>query len=275
MPNTLCEFCNMEIKTSDDLLTCSRCGKVYHKECWEVMGGCNHSQEKLNNEQTLTYFNNTQEQTDSNLIYCTHCGNKVDKNALVCPNCGVKIFDGTKINTNQQTNFSEFSKYQEPAISHNYVDMVKHVLLLIFTLGIYHCVWIYKTTEYTNQIKPGQERNVTANLLLCLFVPFYIIFWYYKTADIIEENNSNFKTLTLIFSIFIPILSSILVQDKMNKMNLNNTLIKNNFSYSNQQLSYRNEAIIIEEIKKYKELLDIGAITQEEYDIKKKEILDL
>ena len=31
----------------------------------------------------------------------------------------------------------------------------------------------------------------------------------------------------------------------------------------------------VEELKKYKELLDLGAITQEEYDIKKKEILGL
>ncbi len=30
-----------------------------------------------------------------------------------------------------------------------------------------------------------------------------------------------------------------------------------------------------DEIKKYKELLDIGAITQEEYDAKKKQLLGL
>lgn len=32
---------------------------------------------------------------------------------------------------------------------------------------------------------------------------------------------------------------------------------------------------IAEEIKKYKELLDIGAITQEEFDAKKKQLLQL
>lgn len=36
-----------------------------------------------------------------------------------------------------------------------------------------------------------------------------------------------------------------------------------------------NNSLIIEDIKKYKELLDMGAITQEEYDKKKKQLLDL
>lgn len=36
-----------------------------------------------------------------------------------------------------------------------------------------------------------------------------------------------------------------------------------------------NTSSIADEIKQYKELLDIGAITQEEYDIKKKQLLNL
>lgn len=279
MSNKICNFCEMEIKTSDNIMTCSKCGKIYHKECWEVMGECRHSLEDANSEQILTISNNTQEQADNNFIYCTNCGNKVSKNTVTCPSCGVKVFDGTKMNTNQQINSSNFDKNMQSAISSNYVDMLKHVLLLLFTFGIYHCIWIYKTTEYTNQIKPSEERNTTVNLLLCLFVPFYIIFWYYKTAEIIydciDNSDSNFKTMVLIFSIFAPIVSAILVQDKINKTNPDNTDVNNIPAYKGRKVGPCNENLVIEEIKKYKELLDIDAITQEEFDIKKKEILGL
>ena len=44
---------------------------------------------------------------------------------------------------------------------------------------------------------------------------------------------------------------------------------------SNPPMSESTVSIATDELKKYKELLDIGAITQEEFDIKKKELLGL
>lgn len=35
MSNKICEFCKMEISDSDEVITCPKCGKIYHKECWE------------------------------------------------------------------------------------------------------------------------------------------------------------------------------------------------------------------------------------------------
>ena len=43
----------------------------------------------------------------------------------------------------------------------------------------------------------------------------------------------------------------------------------------NNSKTETNNSTIIEDIKKFKELLDMGAITQEEYDKKKKQLLDL
>ena len=43
----------------------------------------------------------------------------------------------------------------------------------------------------------------------------------------------------------------------------------------NNSKTETNNSAIIEDIKKFKELLDMGAITQEEYDKKKKQLLDL
>lgn len=159
------------------------------------------------------------------------------------------------------------------------VDLTKHILLLLFTFGIYHLIWIYKMTEYTNRTNPNQIRDATVNLLLCMFVPFYSIFWYIKTAEILNDSisiqNDNFKTMVLITSILVPFIASIIIQDEINKSNI--TEMHNPIDTKQSAKSFNavqsNESSTIELIKKLKELLDMGAITQEEFDIKKRELL--
>lgn len=216
MTEKMCEFCKLAIRQDDEAVTCPRCKKVYHKECWDLIGECNCPKEQENSK---------------NLVE-------------------LKVQD-----------YHE-QKHQSKIPSNN-VDMVTHILLLLFTFGIYYCVWIYKTTEYTNVLKPDEERSATGNLLLCIFIPFYIIYWYCKTVQILSEtivkNDNDFKTIIIIFSVFIPIVSAILVQDKINKVG-NSEIVENNSNDDNNAF---------EEIKKLKELLDMNAITQEEFDKKK------
>ena len=165
--------------------------------------------------------------------------------------------------------------------NYGYVEILKHVLLLVFTFGIYHLYWIYKTTQFLNE-RSNNKRNETAELLLSLFIPFYIIYWYYRTAEIMDEvdaehPNKDFKTLILVFSIFVVIVSAIMVQDRINKMvgEPNPTTSQDGFPQIavNNQIDNENKAI--EEVKNYKELLDIGAITEEEFTAIKKELLNL
>ena len=66
-----------------------------------------------------------------------------------------------------------------------YVDLVKLVILCIVTCGIYEFYWIYKVTEFTNQ-DGAEYRNPVNKLLLCLFVPFYFLYWIYVTCKKIE-----------------------------------------------------------------------------------------
>ena len=105
-----------------------------------------------------------------------------------------------------------------------YVSMVSHLLLLLFTFGVYLYIWIYKTTERLNSVCKSAQRNATAELLLCLFIPFYSIFWYYKTAQLLSEAGEGkiyldeFPTLCLLLSIFIGVAAPILVQDKLNAL---------------------------------------------------------
>lgn len=153
-----------------------------------------------------------------------------------------------------------------------YFDLVIHVLLLLFTCGIWMFIWIHKTTRYLNNV-PGEEyRNPTTKLLLCLFVPFYSIYWTYKSAQRIDKLaktrgvSSDIANLCLILAIFVGIIPPILMQAKLNE------IVSGKESASPAPAPVQD---VTEQLKKYKELLDAGIITQEEFDAKKKQLLDL
>ena len=177
-----------------------------------------------------------------------------------------------------------------------YCGLAKHVLLLLFTFGIWQLIWIYRTTENLNCLPDEPPRSPATKLLLCLFVPFYIIYWVYKSAQRIDRISalqgrpSDSATLCLILAIFIGIVPPILMQDKINGIVTaqgNGWTAPQGGAYTApQQPVYTapqppygaprtNAAGAAEELKKYKELLDMGAITQEEFDEKKKQLLGL
>ena len=159
--------------------------------------------------------------------------------------------------------------------SESYCGLMKHILLLVFTCGSWYLIWIYRMTKYTNAAEGEEYRNPTKKLLLCMFIPFYSIYWTYKTAQRVDKMaaakgiSSEMTTLCLILAIFVAIVPPILLQDAMNKIVL----------AGDQPVSHQGEAAAKEdtadEIKKFKELLDCGAITQEEFDAKKKQLLGL
>lgn len=105
-----------------------------------------------------------------------------------------------------------------------YCSMVKHVFLLLFTFGIWYYIWIYRTTCYLNQVEDEPPRNPTAKLLLCMFVPFYSIYWIYKSAQRLDKLSvsrgipSDLSTLCLILAIFVGVIPPILMQDRINAL---------------------------------------------------------
>ena len=168
-----------------------------------------------------------------------------------------------------------------------YISLVSHILLLLFTCGIWLYIWIYRMTGYTNQAKGEEYRNPTSKLLLNMFVPFYSIYWTYKTAIRIDkmahEKNisSDLSTLCLIMAMFVPIIPPILMQDKVNAICAVHNPVSQPVSAQPQaqpEIQPQVTRPVVDEtelLKKYKELLDTGVITQEEFDAKKKQILGL
>ena len=111
-----------------------------------------------------------------------------------------------------------------PEHSDMYVGIIKHVLLSIFTFGIYNCIWTYKITENLN-VGNNEKQSGTNKLLLCIFVPFYRLYWYYNQSRRLEklmkakdERSSDFAVVTLILAVFVPIVAaSAFLQVKVNE----------------------------------------------------------
>lgn len=161
-----------------------------------------------------------------------------------------------------------------------YFDLVLHIVLLLFTCGIWQLIWVYRTTDYLNCVEGEQYRNPVTKLLLFLFIPFYSIYWTYISAQRIDKLAasrgvmSNLATLCLVLEIFIPIVPPILMQEKLNTILKGNDMGQQQTA-SSQPKTSQPVADVPEELKKYKELLDSGVITQEEFDEKKKQLLGL
>ncbi len=111
-----------------------------------------------------------------------------------------------------------------PEHSDMYVGMVKHVLLSLFTFGVYNCIWTYKITENLNAGN-NEKQSGAKKLLLCIFVPFYRLYWYYNQSKRLEnlmkaknERSSDFAVVTLILAVFVPIVAaSAFLQVKTNE----------------------------------------------------------
>jgi len=169
----------------------------------------------------------------------------------------------------------ETQKFNEEGVVSGefYCDMTKHVLLLLFTFGIYQYIWIYRTTKFCNHAPKSEQYNPTNKLLLCIFVPFYSIYWFSKQGQRLDAvakehgDREEMATLYLILGIFISFVAVILMQDRINKIE-RNAFISNNAKAKDENTS-------LQRMKEFKEMLDTGIITQEEFEIKKKQILDL
>lgn len=150
--------------------------------------------------------------------------------------------------------------------------ILKHTLLLVFTFGIWHLIWIYRTTGTLNCAPEQPYRNPTTKLLLCLFIPFYHVYWSYHSAqrvDLLARKAGIPSDLTLpclLLSLTVPILSAVLLQDKIN------TLVTTPAGGPQAPQAVQD---LSEALRTLKNLLDDGLITQDDYDAKKKQLLAL
>ena len=170
-------------------------------------------------------------------------------------------------------NLKQIKAAERESESSGYISMGKHVLLLLFTFGIWQIIWIYKTTKILNESKDFEEQNPTAKTLLCLFVPFYSIYWFYKQgqrADALSRSRNlranDCATTCLVLGIFFPFIACIILQNSVNVI----------FSQAHKAACGQSEVRrqpTAEDLHELKKLLDDGIITEEEFQAKKEEFL--
>lgn len=118
--------------------------------------------------------------------------------------------------------------YEEPqeqivyGARYGYVRPMKHILLLLFTFGIWQLIWTYRTTAFLNCVKSEKYRKPAAKLLLCMFIPFYSIYWTYQTArrtDRLAAENGIYSEIAkpcLLCAFLVALAAPIMIQEKIN-----------------------------------------------------------
>lgn len=168
--------------------------------------------------------------------------------------------------------------------SEMHVGLIKHLLLTMFTCGIWACIWVYRTTDHLNRVEDEPPRNPLTCLLL-FFVPFYYIYWFYKSAQRLDKLAAKYgvpsdtTSICLILAILLGFIPSFVIQDKLNAI----SVAMNGGTPSAAPASApaapaapaSTGTSYAEQLKSYKELLDMGVITREEFDAKKRELLNL
>jgi len=106
-----------------------------------------------------------------------------------------------------------------------YMNLGLFTFLMIITAGIYSIYLYYKFTKLTNEDQMLPQRTPWAQLLLCLFVPFYRWYWFYMTSlrmDNLVRNKQGIVGQTfltnLLLSIFgLDMIAFIVLQNSYNK----------------------------------------------------------
>ncbi len=169
-----------------------------------------------------------------------------------------------------------------PWVEEGYYSLGKHIVFLLIFPGIWTYIWMYRTTKVLNKVTEEVYSDPLKKLLLCIFIPFYQIYWFYKQGQKLDvwskkKNSctSDKATLCLIFAIFIPFVASIIMQDGINavcrKMGTQSS-VKVEKQGDNNVKEIKS---VPEQLKEYKELLDLEVITQQEFDEKKQQLLGL
>lgn len=176
--------------------------------------------------------------------------------------------------------------YSTRTISFEEKNIAVCIILSIVTFGIYGIVWLVDIVRNVHKLH-NNEESVVKEVLLMLLVPFYVCYWMHKNGKQMYEdsnrlggNMSDNSIVYLVLSLFGGILIDYaLIQNDFNNFSIKKVDIAERNEYQSGELNPtvggQSHYSSADEIKKYKELLDMGAITQEEFDVKKRQLLDI
>lgn len=112
--------------------------------------------------------------------------------------------------------------------SHNaegYMHLRDHIVRTVLLGNLWTVVWTGRTTGYLNTQSDIRRSAPVGQMLLCMFVPFYIIYWFHhqgqkcdNAVQMVYKNAPGKAKLYTILSIFAPAASSIVMQFRINRL---------------------------------------------------------
>ena len=110
--------------------------------------------------------------------------------------------------------------------SNGRLNMWAHGFISILVGGLWNWLWIGNATEFLNNGQNEEHRIPVSEMLLCAFVPFYSIYWYYEHASRADwmkkcygmDERDLCRPLFIICAIFMPSVASIILQYRINKI---------------------------------------------------------
>lgn len=198
-----------------------------------------------------------------------------------------------------EENRYELNSHNQGNNNSELVQVLIHTLLMVVTCGLYYFYWVYKVTKFVNEEYTDEKPlwPPLAHILLMFFFQPYSVIWSFlvaarfkKAADYKGMATFNgFEIAFTVLSIILPFLNFAMLDYYIEKYkrfedsDANEHDEATDFDGYNTEFTTVEEVFeteephmgAVEEIRQYKELLDQGIITQEEFDAKKKQILDL
>jgi len=156
-----------------------------------------------------------------------------------------------------------------------------NIFLSFITFGIYGLIWIYNICKQV-KLFTTKEQKCSSEYACMIFVPFYLLYWFYTRAKslYLTARNKNISindnsTVCLVLSLFgFSIVSYALIQNNLN-------IIAENKSYDESYFDNNQDVVIrkidkdpMEAIRELNELKKQGVISRNEFETKKKELLN-
>lgn len=195
-------------------------------------------------------------------LYCENCGEEVSIVDTECPNCGL-IFEEDEETSEFETDLEDGVIYSIKGSRGRSIKVYENKCIINVKVGLGSLV--------TGNVTDGEKTIYYKDVIGVQFKPSKLTLGYLQleTASISMNNiSSNFFNENT-FTYDPTKISNEDMEEVYKYVNQKVEEYKNNQNTNIKQISPADE------IKKYKELLDCDAITKEEYEKKKKELLNL
>lgn len=145
----------------------------------------------------------------------------VSASGTVAVNLSLAVFIYILISYEGEDGYDYFT--EEAQLSSAYIGIPSHILLCIFTMGIWNVIWTYRTTKAINKISNDGKTYDPIAVLLLHFIPFYSLYWTYTQTRRLEnelkhgEEKGNMGALSVIIRIIDGFAGTVYMQYKINE----------------------------------------------------------